>query len=149
MNRTLLCSFLLIGGLAIAQDPPMSEKPPTGSKAKDRSTAQTAGESNRTQNMANDKTFVMNAAMGGMAEVELGKLAEQKASSESVKQFGQKMVADHGKANEELKSVAATQKIDIPVSLSSKHQAVIDRLSKLSGSAFDKAYVKEMVKDHD
>src|SRR3954467_15399597 len=98
MNRTLLCNFLLIGGLAMAQDPPMSEKTPTGSKAKDRSTAQTAGESNRTQNMQSDKAFVMNAAIGGMAEVELGKLAEQKAANESVKQFGQKMVTDHSKA---------------------------------------------------
>ena len=149
MHRTLLCGFLLIGGLAMAQDPPMSEKPPTASKAKDRSTAQTAGESNRTQNMASDKTFVMNAAMGGMAEVEMGKLAAEKAGNEGVKQFGQKMVDDHGKANDELKTVAGTQKIDVPVSLDSKHQATIDRLSKLSGSAFDKAYIKEMVKDHD
>jgi putative membrane protein len=148
MYRSLLCGFLLIGGLAMAQDPPMSEKPPTASKTKDRSTAQTAGETNRTENMANDKAFVMNAAIGGMAEVEMGKLAAQKAESESVKQFGQKMVDDHGKANEDLKAVAETQKIDIPVSLDSKHQATIDRLSKLSGSAFDKAYVKEMVKDH-
>jgi len=149
MNRALLCcGFLLIGGLAMAQDPPMSEKPPTGSKTKDRSTAQTAGESNRTQNMQSDKTFVMNAAMGGMAEVELGRLAAQKATNDSVKQFGQKMVDDHSKANEDLKRVASTQKIDIPVSLDSKHQATIDKLSKLSGAAFDRAYVKEMVRDH-
>src|SRR4029077_9884750 len=52
MYRALLCTLLITGGLAVAQDPPMSEKPPTGSKAKDRSTAQTAGESNRMQNMA-------------------------------------------------------------------------------------------------
>jgi len=84
-----------------------------------------------------------------MAEVELGKLAAQNATNDSVKQFGQKMVDDHSKANEELKAAAGTQKIDIPVSLDSKHQATIDRLSKLSGSAFDRAYVKEMVKDHD
>src|SRR5207237_944698 len=96
-----------------------------------------------------DKTFVMNAAIGGMAEVELGKLASEKASNESVKDFGKKMVDDHGKANEELKEVASKQKIDIPTSLDSKHQATVDRLSKLSGAAFDKAYVREMVKDHD
>jgi len=96
-----------------------------------------------------DKTFVMNAAVGGMAEVELGKLAVQKASSESVKSFGQKMVDDHSKANDDLKSVASAQKIDVPVSLDTKHQATIDRLSKLSGAAFDRAYIREMVKDHD
>uniref|UniRef100_Q01RY2 Outer membrane protein n=1 Tax=Solibacter usitatus (strain Ellin6076) TaxID=234267 RepID=Q01RY2_SOLUE len=139
MHRTLICSFLMVGGLAMAQD---------ASKAKDRSTAQTAGETNRMENMASDKTFVMNAAMGGMAEVEMGKLAEQKASDDRVKQFGQKMVNDHSKANEDLKSVASAQKIDMPASLDSKHQATIDRLNKLSGTAFDHAYVREMVKDH-
>jgi putative membrane protein len=149
MHRIALCGFLLIGGIALAQDPPMSEKPPTGSKSQDRSTAKTVGQNNRSQNAADDKTFVMNAAMGGMAEVELGRLAVSKASSEHVKQFGQRMVDDHSKANDELKSVASQQKIDLPVSLDSKHQAAVDRLSKLSGSAFDKAYVKEMVKDHD
>ncbi len=139
MHRIVICSFLLVGGLAMAQDP---------AKAKDRSTAQTAGETNRMENMANDKTFVMNAAIGGMAEVEMGKLAVQKASDDRVKQFGQKMIKDHSKANEDLKGVASAQKIDIPVSLDSKHQATIDRLNKLSGSAFDHAYVREMVRDH-
>jgi putative membrane protein len=140
MHRTLICSFLLIGGLAMAQDP---------AKTKDRSTAETAGETNRMQNMSNDRTFVMNAAIGGMAEVEMGKLAAEKATDPRVKQFGQKMVDDHSKANDDLKTVATQQKIDVPVSLDSKHQATIDRLSKLSGTAFDRAYVKEMVKDHD
>jgi putative membrane protein len=135
MHRSLFCSFLMIGGLAMGQ-------------STERSTAQTAGQTNRTENMASDKTFVMNAAIGGMAEVEMGKLATQKASDDRVKQFGQKMVDDHSKANEELKSVASAQKIDIPTSLDSKHQATIDRLSKLSGTAFDRAYVREMVKDH-
>jgi putative membrane protein len=111
MHRTLICSFLLIGGLAMAQDP---------AKTKDRSTAETAGETNRMQNMSNDRTFVMNAAIGGMAEVEMGKLAAEKATDPRVKQFGQKMVDDHSKANDDLKTVAT-----------------------------QRAYVKEMVKDHD
>jgi putative membrane protein len=118
------------------------------SKAQDRSTAQTAEETNRMENMANDKVFVMNAGLGGMAEVELGKLAVQKASDDRVKQFGQKMIDDHSKANEDLKAVASAQRIDVPVSLDSKHQATIDRLNKLSGSVFDRAYVREMVADH-
>ena len=139
MYRTLICSFLLVGGLAMAQDP---------AKAKDRSTAQTAGETNRMENMTNDKTFVMNAGLGGMAEVEMGKLAVQKASDDRVKQFGQKMIDDHSQANEDLKAMASAEKIDIPVSLDSKHQATIDRLNKLSGTAFDHAYVREMVRDH-
>jgi putative membrane protein len=96
-----------------------------------------------------DKKFVKDAALGGMAEVELGKLATQKASSEDVKQFGQKMVDDHTKANDQLKEVASKENITIPDSLDSKHQSRIDKLSKLSGPDFDKAYVKDQVKDHE
>jgi putative membrane protein len=95
-----------------------------------------------------DKQFVKNAALGGMAEVELGKLAAQKASSDGVKQFGQKMVDDHTKANDQLKEIASRENISIPDSLDSKHQSRIEKLSKLSGPDFDKAYVKDQVKDH-
>jgi putative membrane protein len=95
-----------------------------------------------------DKKFVKDAALGGMTEVELGKLAAEKGSSDAVKQFGQKMVDDHSKANEELKQVASNEKMDIPDSLDSKHKSRIDKLSKLSGPDFDKAYLKDQVKDH-
>jgi putative membrane protein len=95
-----------------------------------------------------DKKFVKDAAMGGMTEVELGKLAAQKASREDVKQFGQKMVDDHTKANDQLKQIAGKENIPIPDSLDSKHQSRIDKLSKLSGADFDKAYIKDQLKDH-
>lgn len=95
-----------------------------------------------------DKKFVKDAALGGMAEVELGKLAAQKASREDVKQFGQKMVDDHTKANDQLKQVASQANIPLPGALDSKHQSRIDKLSKLSGEEFDKAYLKDQLKDH-
>ena len=95
-----------------------------------------------------DKKFVKESALSGMTEVELGKLAAQKASSDAVKQFGQRMVDDHSKANDQLKQVASKSNIEVPASLDSKHQSRIDKLSKLSGPAFDKAYVKDQVKDH-
>jgi putative membrane protein len=95
-----------------------------------------------------DNKFVHDAALGGMAEVELGKLATQKASSDAVKQFGQKMVDDHTKANDQLKEIASKENISVPDSLDSKHQSRIEKLSKLSGPDFDKAYVKDQVKDH-
>lgn len=97
---------------------------------------------------AADKTFVMKAAQGGMAEVNLGKLAAEKASRPDVKEFGNMMVEDHTKANDQLKSVANQKSLPIPTDVGAKHQALYDRLSKLSGPAFDKAYVKAMVKDH-
>jgi len=101
-----------------------------------------------TTKKVDDKRFLKNAALGGMAEVELGKLAAQKGTSEDVKQFGQKMVDDHSKANDQLKEVAAKAQVEVPSSLDPKHQKALDKLSKLSGEKFDKAYVKNMVKDH-
>jgi putative membrane protein len=98
--------------------------------------------------MMTDKSFVMKAAQGGMLEVELGKVAADKASASNVKDFGSKMVTDHGMANDKLKAIAQAKGMTVPAELDSKHQATVDHLSKLSGTAFDKAYVTEMVKDH-
>ncbi len=95
-----------------------------------------------------DKTFVMNAAQGGMTEVQLGQLAADKGTSQDVKNFGSNMVTDHGKANDELKSIASTKNITLPDKLDAKHQAMVDKMSKLSGTAFDKTYVAEMIKGH-
>jgi putative membrane protein len=95
-----------------------------------------------------DRKFVMEALKGGMAEVELGRLATEKASNDAVKQFGQRMVDDHGKAAEELKKIAQDKGIDTPAALDGKHRKLRDRLAKLSGPEFDRAYVSEMVKDH-
>jgi putative membrane protein len=97
---------------------------------------------------AADTTFVKKAAQGGMAEVELGKLATDKATNDQVKQFGRKMVDDHSKANDELKSLAQTKNIMLPSDLSAQDKALRDRLSKLSGAAFDRAYMQAMLKDH-
>jgi putative membrane protein len=95
-----------------------------------------------------DHSFVMEAAMGSMAEVELGRLAGEKAQSDQVKQFAQRMVSDHGKANDELKTLAQNKNISLPTDPGAKHKATKDRLSKMSGAAFDKAYMQEMLNDH-
>lgn len=105
------------------------------------------------QNSANrltsaDSTFANKAAAGGMAEVKLGELAREKASSQAVKDFGQKMINDHTKANDELKSIAGRKGITLPTSLDSKDQSTYDRLAKLNGAEFDKAYMRDMVSDH-
>ena len=95
-----------------------------------------------------DSRFAMEAAQGGMTEVQLGQLAKDKASSDAVKQFGQRMVDDHTKANDQLKSVASQKGITLPTDVGAKNQAAIDRLSKLSGAAFDHAYMQHMLMDH-
>jgi len=96
-----------------------------------------------------DHHFVMDAASGGLAEVELGKLAADKATKDEVKKFAQRMADDHGKANDELKSLVQSKSITLPTMVDAKHKATIDRLSKLSGEAFDRAYVQEMLRDHE
>jgi putative membrane protein len=95
-----------------------------------------------------DQGFVKEAAMGGLAEVELGRLATQKAQSSEVKQFGQRMVDDHSKANDQLKPIAQRENVPVPTQLTGKEKTLYDRLSKLSGAQFDRAYMRAMVDDH-
>jgi len=95
-----------------------------------------------------DHKFVMEAATGGMEEVQLGQLAAQKASDPSVKNFGQHMVDDHSKANSQLMQIAAQKGITPPTTLPADKQKDMDKLNGLSGAAFDKAYIDMMVKDH-
>jgi putative membrane protein len=102
----------------------------------------------KASNMPALKSFAMKAADGGMAEVELGRLAAQKASNDRVKQFGQKMVDDHSKANNDLKAAAGQEGIELPADTSAKDKKLMQKLSGLSGAEFDKAYMDAMVKDH-
>jgi putative membrane protein len=95
-----------------------------------------------------DKTFAKKALAGGMAEVQLGQLAEQKGNSEDVKQFGQRMVDDHTKLNDQMKPIAASIGVQPPMGLTPKDKALMTKLQGLSGDAFDKAYIKAMLKDH-
>ena len=94
------------------------------------------------------KEFAKKAAQGGMTEVKLGEMAKDKAESPDVKKFGEMMVEDHSKANEQLKKIAADKGIELPTELDKEHQAMVDKMSKLSGKEFDQAYVNGMVEDH-
>lgn len=98
---------------------------------------------------ADPAMFVKKAALGGMTEVELAKVAQSKAQDPKIKSFADRMVKDHGKANTELAGIAKRKGIDVPTSLDAEHQAAVKELSAKSGAAFDAAYSKQMVKDHD
>jgi putative membrane protein len=80
--------------------------------------------------------------------VELGMMAEQKAKSQGVKDFGKMMVDDHTKINDNLKDIASKKNIDLPASITPDQKKDVDKLSKKSGADFDKAYVDMMVDDH-
>ncbi|HEX8687861.1 MAG TPA: DUF4142 domain-containing protein, partial [Pyrinomonadaceae bacterium] len=101
-----------------------------------------------TGGMTADAKFAMMAAMGGMAEVEMGRLAAQKGASDEVRQFGQRMVDDHTKANAELMQLASGKGMTLPAAPDPKHAAEMRKLSALSGERFDREYVKMMVKYH-
>jgi putative membrane protein len=95
-----------------------------------------------------DRDFIKEAASGGMAEVKLGQLAQEKASDTGVRNFGRRMVDDHQAADARLKQVADKVGVAVPSTIDKKDQATYDRLSKLNGPAFDRAYMQEMVADH-
>ena len=110
---------------------------------------QKADSANMGEKMEDDHEFMVEAASGGLMEVELGQLAAQNASSAKVKEFGQRMVKDHSKANEELKSLAAQKNITIPSTPGEKHQNHINDLKEKKGADFDKVYMRMMVEDHE
>jgi putative membrane protein len=117
----------------------------------DTMTATTTGSTGGTvSNMSgDDKEFVTKAAIGGMAEVQMGQLASSKATSADVKAFGQRMVTDHSQANDELKSLATTKGLALPTDLDDEHKDAMQKVSTKTGKDFDKAYVDDMVKDHE
>lgn len=95
-----------------------------------------------------DAEFTTKAAVGGMAEVEAGKIALAKTSNAKIKEFADMMVNDHGKANEELMTIANTKNITVPAVLDDEHQKMVTDLNGLAGSDFDKKYVNDMIDGH-
>jgi putative membrane protein len=96
-----------------------------------------------------DQTFMMSAAQAGMVEVKLGEVAAKKGTKADIKEFGTMMVTDHSKANKELQAIAAKNGVTLPSKLDAVHKEKVDKISNLSGEQFDKAYISEMVKDHE
>lgn len=113
-------------------------------------TSGTAGTSTMATTLDHDdQEFVNKAAQGGMAEVMLGQTASTKGTSPDVKNFGNRMVSDHGKANDELKQLAQNKGVTLPADIDDESKKMADKLSTLSGKDFDKAYISGMVDDHE
>jgi putative membrane protein len=110
--------------------------------------AQDAATTTHHKTASADLLFAKKAAAGGLTEVQLGQLASQNGDTQSVKDFGSKMVTDHGKANDALKAVAAKDTLTIPDKPTDDQQTLIDKLTKETGKTFDKAYIHAMVKAH-
>jgi putative membrane protein len=155
VKRLWLCSVpALLTGAALAQAPPSgggqqpsmpNQQPPSSTMPSTGATPETAPTG---QNFG-DQEFVSKALEGGIAEVQLGQLAEQKSQSNDVKQFGQKMVSDHLQMAEKwLKPVAKQMSVSEPKGPSRKDKKLIEKLQGLSGQQFDTEYIQAMVKDH-
>lgn len=95
-----------------------------------------------------DRRFIETAAMSGMAEVEMGKMAQQKASNAQVKEFAQRMVTDHTKSNSELMSMASSKGVQPPVALDRSHRNDTEKMGKSSGADFDREYMARQITDH-
>ncbi len=130
----------------IAKDSNSTKDTSSSMKSTTDTTAKTAGAVMKVDK--DDADFAVEAANGGMAEVAMGKLAQQKGVSQEVKDFGAKMVTDHTKANDKMMALAKQKNITLPSAVSNDEQKKMDDMSKKSGKDFDKAYVSEMVDDH-
>jgi len=95
-----------------------------------------------------DHAFATKAAMGGLAEVQAGQMAQQMGASDQVKQFGSHMVEDHSKANDELKQIAQSKGLELPTQPDGKSLAKIESMKKMTPAKFDRAYIDDMVADH-
>lgn len=138
ISRSLLFATGLVGALCSA--PSMSQ---------DISHAATAPEAaTGASRSAADRHFIAHASAGGRFEVELGNVATAKASNVEVKKFGERMVSDHGKADQELNRISRSLGVSAPTSLDEAQRATIAKLQDMSGGEFDRAYMKEMVQDH-
>jgi putative membrane protein len=150
-SAAIMGALLLCGSIGWAQANPGSP----GQSAQ--TPGQTTGPQSQMDQMNNtqqgqtgmmDKAFVTKALQGGLAEVQLGQLTLQKSQNEQVKAFAQKMIDDHTRLGEQMKPVAQQIGVQVPTQLSKKDRQIIAKLQGLSGSAYDQAYVKDMVKDH-
>ena len=166
MTRKQLASMIATAALAVwpavsmAQTPPPSTSPPSSTPpatptapprpgSTQQPPTERSGEKMGQKGAAADHEFAMGAANGGLAEVEISKLAADHAANADVKKFAERMVTDHGKANDELSTIASQKGMTMPTELKGKEKSTHDRLAKLNGAAFDKAYMDVMVKDHE
>jgi putative membrane protein len=131
--RTLPLIIVFLFGIGSAQQRSTADTPPD-------QTAKAPGEQ--------DKKFMKDAAIGNAAEIQLGQMAQEKASDPRVKQFGERMVSDHSKADDQLKNIAQTQHVALPTELDPPHQSIKTALSTKTGSEFDKNYMRVMVQEH-
>jgi putative membrane protein len=157
-NRQIRSSLIVLAGVALLSAPSAiaqmahpsspSQTAPTPQPGVSPADQANTGQDPTSTGVLEDKAFVRKALQGGMTEVQLGQLALQKSSNADVKQFAQKMIDDHTKLGDEMKQVGQQIGVKAPDSPSSKDKSAMAKMQALNGDDFDKAYIKDMVKDH-
>ena len=143
----LICVTLTL--VCVSRVDAQNEKREPYGKTPDRTITANPAANNPTKGVdETDQTFMKDAAIGDEAEIQLGQMAQEKASSPAVKSFGQRMMKDHSNADDKLKSIAESQHISLPVDLDPQHKNAAASLSRLSGPQFDQAYMQLMVQEH-
>lgn len=149
MSKMLIAAML---SCCVASAVLANDSMPSAGSSPNSSNGNMSGSTSTTENRGSlnsaDFKFAKNATAGGIGEVAMGKLAATNASSDAVKQFGQKMVDDHSKANAELAEILKSKNVVVPMEMSSKEVSMQDKLAKNQGADFDKHYINMMVKDH-
>src|SRR5262245_55921492 len=169
MSRTFVTSALVAAAMTLAmntsqaqqtqqpsgqtqpappQQPPRTTPPDPTSQPPRGQTGEPQGSYAHKGMPSDAAAFVNQMTIANMAEVQLGKMASDRASSADVKSFGQMMVKDHTQANQDLAQVAAQLKVKPTTSLDQKHKDLAAKLSKLQGAEFDREYISAMVQGH-
>jgi len=146
----LIATMLIVGGCTSADNTNMNRNTSNNmAKASPAATAPMETANANKPAMGDDMDFMSTADLAGLAEVELGKLAQTKAQNAEVKKFAALMVTDHTKAGDELKALGKKKDFKPATEMDSGHKATMEKLKGLSGADFDKAYVDAMVDDHE
>jgi putative membrane protein len=141
---TAAVALLALGGPALAQTSPSTQRPAAGTAAP----STTSGTEAKKDVDRGDRKFMEHAAHGGAKEIALGKIAQQKAQNPEVKQLAETIVKDHTEAAEKLKPIAQSMGVDLSKETAKGQKDDYDDFEKLSGAKFDKKYVDEMIDDH-
>lgn len=163
MKQLLLRTFMVSGAIMLSGAMVMAQQQPSGGgmrtpqenpnpglnspQAQQQNTMQQ--QQDQSMQKMQDRDFVRKAMQGSMAEVQLGQLAEQKSSSQDVKEFAQKMTQDHSQLNNQMKPIAQQMGVQTPEKVSKKDERLDAKLQNLSGKQFNDTYIKAMVKDHE
>ncbi len=157
-NLSKLASWVAIAGLGVFTLPVIAQTTPTQPNPVTPNNPTTTPPINPTQNprpgtnqtslSAIDQNFITQAAEDGLLEVQLGQLATQRASSDAVRQYGQRMVQAHTQVNNQLRELATQNNVSLPQNIGDRDALIVTRFSNLSGPNFDQAYLRQMVNSH-